>query len=187
MRKNIRQILLYTFVCLLFLSNVLSFPSAAQQENEVDKKEAVSYDLPYPGILPDHPLYPVKMFRDRFVSMFLSDPVKIAEFNLLQADKRLQAGVSLLNKNQSNVQLALSTISKGQHYFTDAVESTKDAKAQGFYTGDITHKMSLAAKKHSEVIVSMEKKVPGRERNQVAQFKKQIEKIENDVSSFSKR
>ena len=98
--------------CLLF--SPLSV--VAQEGSGSAALERVSYDLPHPGILPDNAMYPVKMFRDRVVSMFISDPVKKAEFNLLQADKRLQAGVYLLNKEAAQAELALTAISKGENY-----------------------------------------------------------------------
>src|SRR5260221_7243175 len=55
----------------------------------------VQYDLPYPGILPDNPLYTLKVIRDEVVSFFISDPLKKASFDILQADKRIGASLYL--------------------------------------------------------------------------------------------
>src|SRR3989344_6985739 len=85
----------------LFSSSVYAqteLPSSEEYDYGVTATDSATdqveeYTLPYPGILPDNLLYPIKVFRDRIVSFLISDPLKKAEFNLLQADKRLQAGV----------------------------------------------------------------------------------------------
>lgn len=121
--------------------------------------EGVKYDLPYPGILPDNPLYFLKMIRDRIVGFLISDPLKKAEFDLLQADKRLNAGIYLLDKNKDkNARLAQSTISKGEDYFEKAIEKVDQAKKQGLDTKDILRRLSEASKKHQEVLQSLEAK-----------------------------
>src|SRR5581483_4884765 len=90
--------------------------------------QEVVYTMPYPGLLPDSPLYPLKAFRDKVVSVLISDPQKQAEFDLLQADKRLGAGIALLKKNKKDYKLAESTIDKGENYFGLAIDKTKEAK-----------------------------------------------------------
>ena len=61
----------------------------------------VTYEMPYPGILPDNPFYPLKTLRDRVVGFLITDPGKNATFDLLQADKRFQAGVMLYEKDKN--------------------------------------------------------------------------------------
>src|SRR5260370_21185893 len=55
----------------------------------------VEYNLPYPGLLPDNFLYPLKTFRDKIISFFISDPLKKASFDVLQSDKRIAAAQAL--------------------------------------------------------------------------------------------
>src|SRR3989344_5431146 len=82
-------------------------------------KKSVEYNLPYPGLLPDSPFYSLKSLRDKIVSFLISSPLKKAEFNLLQADKRLNAGLYLFNSAKQNggdkdakkINLAIVTIS----------------------------------------------------------------------------
>ena len=50
-----------------------------------------NYLLPYPGMLPDNPLYMLKAMRDRVINFLIADSQKKAEFYLLQSDKRLNA------------------------------------------------------------------------------------------------
>ncbi|HSW97310.1 MAG TPA: hypothetical protein VLF89_05800, partial [Candidatus Saccharimonadales bacterium] len=38
------------------------------------ENKQIQYDLPYPGLLPDNPLYSLKVLRDKIVEFFISDP-----------------------------------------------------------------------------------------------------------------
>lgn len=115
----------------------------------------VDYELPYPGLLPDNFLYPLKVLRDRVVSFFISDPQKKAEFDLLQADKRLAAGESLLQENTPNNDLISQTISKGENYFADAVVQISLARQQGQVINDFLSKLQNASIKHQQVLYGM--------------------------------
>lgn len=125
----------------------------------------VDYTLPYPGILPDNPLYALKATRDRIISFFIADPMKKAEFDLLQADKRVQAGLFLLHKDPPEVSLAISTISKGQNYLHEALRGMEKVKREAgmedkttptgessITLGDLPDKLHTAARKHNEVL-----------------------------------
>lgn len=118
----------------------------------------VDYELPYPGLLPDSPLYLLRIIRDKAVSFLISDPKKKAEFDLLQADKRLNAGLFLFNEKKIN--LAISTISKAENYFGGALEKTKEARKEGMDVTDITRKLMNSSKKHQEILDSLEKRSP---------------------------
>jgi hypothetical protein len=63
--------------------------------------EHVTYFLPYPGILPTHPLYMFKALRDRIIEMLITDKVRKAEFYILQADKKLNMAIFLSSAGQS--------------------------------------------------------------------------------------
>ncbi|PIZ98613.1 MAG: hypothetical protein COX78_02915, partial [Candidatus Levybacteria bacterium CG_4_10_14_0_2_um_filter_35_8] len=92
-----KKLLVVFFTLLIFL---LSFQTALAEKTMSPNPAATmdNYELPYPGLLPDHPLYFLKMTRDKIIGFFISDPIKKAEFDILQSDKRLSAGVYLLNK-----------------------------------------------------------------------------------------
>lgn len=81
------------------------------------------YDLPYPGLLPDHPLYIIKVFRDRIVLFFTRDPLRRIEIKRHLADKRLSMGKALIKKGK--IELGASTISKGEKYLFEAVNDTR--------------------------------------------------------------
>ncbi|CAN5202774.1 hypothetical protein BH11PAT1_BH11PAT1_4970 [soil metagenome] len=122
------------------------------------------YFLPYPGLLPDSPLYFLKVARDRVVGFLIHDPLKKAEFNLLQADKRVQAGLNLVQKNKTKEQLAYTTVLKGENYFEDAIVKVREAKSQGIVTNDLSTKLMQANKKHIEIIQEMKKMAPEAEK-----------------------
>src|SRR5579871_6486350 len=131
---------------ILSLSPVSSVSSSAKE---------VNYFLPYPGLLPDSPLYFLKAFRDRFIGFMISNTEKKAEFNLLQADKRLNASVYLLKEGTGKDQLIISTLSKGENYFEEAIAAANEAKTQGMDTTNISRKLQMAVLKHEEVVGSL--------------------------------
>lgn len=122
---------------------------------------SVSYELAYPGILPDNPLYVFKVARDVIVGFFISDPLKKAQFDLLMADKRLNAGVYLSDEKQTpkrDGQIA-DVVSKGENYFFDAVSEVRKAVGKNEVVSPVIGNMSLSIQKHLEVIAALEKKV----------------------------
>jgi len=119
----------------------------------------VNYTLPYPGILADNPLYVLKTLRDNIIGWLINDPLKKANFDLLQSDKRLQIGVYLLRESKTKTPLAVSTISKGENYLTEAVSKVNQAKKQGESATDTIQTLHTAILKHEEVIKMLENQV----------------------------
>jgi len=117
-------------------------------EGEVEEEEAteaamlivVEYQLPYPGILPDHPIYKLKMLRDRILELLTTDQIKKADFYLLQADKRLAASILLLEKE--NDSLSETTSSKGLDYLEKTINQINEAKESQLGTDDIVLKIN---------------------------------------------
>ncbi len=114
----------------------------------------VQYDLPYPGILPGHPLYVLKVLRDRLVGFLINDSLKKAEFSLLQSDKKLFASMMLFEE-QSDDQLALDTLSKSINYMHTAVSEADRAQTMGKDTGPIAGQIKDSVKKHIEVMKNL--------------------------------
>ena len=140
-----------------FAQEELILKEATGSSETVSRNKDIEYTLPYPGLLPDSPLYFLKTARDKIVSFLISDPLKKAEFNLLAADKRLNSGIFLFNKGKEKYKLAISTVSKGENYFEDAIAKAGEAKKKGLDTNDILRRLSDSAYKHQEVIKSFEK------------------------------
>jgi len=170
-----------------------STSNEAFAQEELSIKEAtmssapkkVDYELPYPGILPDNPLYFLKMIRDRIVGFLISDPLKKAEFDLLHADKRLNAGIYLLDKNKDkNASLAQSTISKGEDYFEQAVKNVRQAKERGLDTKDILRRLSPSSIKHQEILQSLGDKAAQDLKDDYMHLQNRVKDFESQVASL---
>lgn len=130
---------------------------AAESETVMPEKKGVDYLLAYPGILPDHFLYPIKMIRDRIWLFLATDPVKKAETQLLFADKRLGAGLMLIEKGKE--EQGLTTLTKAEKYLEQAVNQEKKAREAGKDTVAFLEKLSLASQKHEEVLLNLQEVV----------------------------
>lgn len=113
----------------------------------------VQYELPYPGMLPNNPLYIFKQIRDWILDKLIMDPLKKTEFYILQGDKRLGMGLQL-NASGNGV-LAEQVISKGEKYMHRAVQTLLTVKAQGKdVPAYITDHITRALAKHAELLTS---------------------------------
>ena len=119
----------------------------------------VDYFLAYPGLLPDHPLYFLKMIRDRVWLSLTFNPLRKAELLLLFADKRLGAGKVLIEGNKA--ELGLSTLTKAEKYLERAINQERIAAQKGEQTDAFLKKLFLAIQKHEEVIVELQERFKG--------------------------
>ncbi len=187
-RYNMRKIYLLVFSLLFFLFSANM--ALAHEVSAAEKSPAVDYELPYPGLLPDNPLYVLKVTRDRIISFLISDPLKKAEFDLLQADKRLNAGIYLLNsvsQNEKRINLAISTISKAENYFGEALENIKIAGMQGIDITEMGNKLMNSSKKHQEILSSLEKKADKAFKPNFSALHKRTADFETQVKSLMLR
>lgn len=153
-----RKIILFT----VFILTVLLVPSySLAKEEDLDPSispsptptltpKPVDYQLPYPGLLPDSPLYFLKIVRDRIIDFLIADPLKQAEFDLLQSEKRFASGIVLLEKGKK--ELGATTISKGENYFEKAIDNIETANNQGTDTSSLLEKMYRSVKKQQEIL-----------------------------------
>ena len=149
MKKMFLLLTLFLFPAVVFASSATS--AATSGNVEVTTATKVEYELPYPGILPDHPLYILKQVRDWILDKLIVDSVKKAEFYILQADKRLNMGVMLAAKG--NETLSEQVISKGEKYMNNALTLLSSAKAQGGEVpAHIVDRLEKALAKHRELI-----------------------------------
>mgnify|MGYP000229957680 CR=1 FL=1 len=146
-------------------------------------QEKVVYQLPYPGILPDNPLYVFKALRDQIQAFFIRDYQKKAETYLLYSDKRVNMAMFLLEKGKIN--LAITTFSKGEKYFLKIPPLLKEAKRQGQQIpSDFIDKLKLANAKHKEIADNFLKKIPQGETAAVMEIIKINEKIKTDLEKL---
>lgn len=138
--------------CLLFiLANPA--PIFSQVINPLTPAPVVDYQLPYPGLLPGHPLYPLKTLRDKILLFFTSDPVKKIHVTLLISDKKLVMGQLLLEKG--DVDLSIKTIDAAEKTLLATVLKLRDYKKQANPPPGLADKIELAGKKHEEVILKL--------------------------------
>ncbi len=121
---------------------------------------SADYPLPYPGMLPDNPLYIIKTVRDGIILFLISDPIKKAEFNLLQAGKRFQAGLFLIKKSDQKAPLAFSTIDKGINYFSQSITIVAALKKEGMDTAPLVRKLSASFFQYTFMLSDMAKSYP---------------------------
>lgn len=138
----------------------------------------VKYTLPYPGMLPDNPLYKMKVLRDKITIKLMSEPQKKIDFYLLQTDKQMAMVPLLVDKK--SIDLAKKTALKAENNFTELtfvykIYSLKpDNKAM--------NKFKTAALKHQEVLKNAMLKVEPEDKKtfqQVINFSKtNVEELE---------
>ena len=109
------------------------------------------YYLPYPGILPDHPLYSVKMLRDK-LRLFLASGAQKNELRLLYANKRIGAAKALVDGGKQ--ELGISTAMKAEGYLNQLVGQDFDQLSDEFLSD-----VFLASKKHREILSSISKQI----------------------------
>ncbi len=130
----------------------------ASSSAAISGDEKIDYSLPYPGILPDHPLYWIKMVRDRIRLLLTRDPRSRYDLMILYADKRLGAGQALILGNQPK--LGVSTITKAEKYLFQAVS---EFAALNQNEGDQPERVNQLIKillKHQEIIKPLIDRVP---------------------------
>jgi len=168
-----------------FLILIITIPLTVYlSKGRVIKAEnKVAYQLPYPGILPDHPLYFLKALRDR-VSLFLNRSLqKKAEIYLLYSDKKVAAAQTLLEKGKEK--LALETLAKGERYFFEIPSLMEQANKQGeSFPKDLVENIKTANEKHAEVINDFFKKVSQGQNLYLLEIKKINDEIKKKLASF---
>ncbi|MDO8621178.1 MAG: DUF5667 domain-containing protein [Candidatus Levybacteria bacterium] len=149
-KKSALHILIILFSLFIFPIVQTSFAEESTQST------IIKYDLAYPGILPDNPLYKLKVVRDKIVASLISDPNKKIEFYLLQTDKGILATAMLIDNNK--VDLALQTALKAENNYTLLTQQLYKFRQKP--NANFFKKLKTASLKHQEVLASLIKRVP---------------------------
>jgi len=162
-----KTFLLLSFILIVFFSFYLLVVAeeGVKTNTEEIKIEAkkIDYVLPYPGILPDHPLYFLKAIRDKLLDFFTRDYIKKAQLYLLFSDKRANMAIGLAKKGKWG--LMISTVSKGEKYTLKIIQLLETSKKQGASAeSDFILRAKLSNDKHREIIETLLKDVPQGER-----------------------
>jgi hypothetical protein len=149
------------FFSFLFLITVLSgfYLVNSCQKNIVYGQEKIFYTLPYPGILPDHPLYFIKAIRDKMMDVLTRDNIKKANLYLLFSDKRINMAIMLSKKGKNK--LAVTTFAKGEKYFLKIPDLLLMSKKQGVApSSELIENIKTANAKHREIAMELLKVSP---------------------------
>jgi len=166
-----RKILIPVFIVLILFFTVPIFYFANYSQTiSIDDKKTV-YELPYPGILPDHPLYIFKVFRDKILDFSTRDNLKKVDLYILLSDKRAKMAQNLNGKGKTD--LAISTMSKGEKYFLKIPYLLKNYKLQGgALNQEILDKVIASNSKHKEIIQELLKNSPEGTQYRIAEILK---------------
>jgi len=153
------------------------------QKTIVYGQEKVFYNLPYPGILPDHPLYPLKAIRDKMMDILTRDNLKKANLYLLFSDKRLNMALMLMKKGKNK--LAITTFAKGEKYFLKIPELLANSKKQGVAPpSEMVDNIKLANAKHKEIANQIFKDVPANQITTMEEIIKMIQEISDKLKKL---
>ncbi len=141
------------------VASYFAFAVQSSGETFAPTQNKVVYNLPYPGILSDNPLYIFKAIRDYIVDFLTRDGLKKAQLYLLYSDKRVAMAEALAREGK-NMQ-AITALSKGEKYFLKIPDVLKNAKSQGEAApSTFIETLKLANAKHAEVITELMKTLP---------------------------
>ncbi|KKP94619.1 MAG: hypothetical protein US02_C0022G0003 [Candidatus Levybacteria bacterium GW2011_GWA2_36_13] len=182
-----RKIFPLALIVLFLFSLVTTGRSFAKEDNILSPSPTpitkIEYQLPYPGLLPGSPLYPLKKLRDKIIEVLTTDPLKKAEFYLLQSDKNLETGVMLVNRGDGKT--AESTISKGENYFEQAISKIISAKEEQANVDEVLGRMQLSSMKHQEVIKDLMNKTKGEIKSGLRKSLKRSQDFEKRLDELS--
>ena len=166
----------YLFVVLLLSPFV--FFSSAQIAFAQDSSEPLptSYDMTHPGLLPDHPLYFLKVARDNVMGFFKGEPLDRASFALLQADKHMAASQVMLSQKQ-NSELAYISLETSQDYLEESIRQTASAKKEGIGTEELCQKLKQASQKHLAMFGELKQYVSEEDKKKFEEDRKNAEKL----------
>jgi len=160
--KMITRIAIVTMLFSVFVSanRVMAKTENLTGQNEFPNtpivSEEIEYALPYPGILPDHPLYLFKQIRDSIMRMFISNPVKQIEFSLLQSDKYLATAMTYADMKKWD--RAGQTVIQSQKEMEQAIAGVITARKSDIVVpGHVVVNLERSTVKHTQRIDEMKK------------------------------
>ncbi len=175
-----RYLLLVSFVVLVPF--ITYFVLGASDTLVKTPQEKVIYNLPYPGLLPDSPLYLTKIVRDRINDFLTRDNLKKAELYLLNSDKRASMSMALALKGKNK--LAIDTFIKGEKYFIKIPNLLRSAKKQGTQApSSFIETLKLSNAKHKEMIEELIKILPQGLNEPLTQLSDLNQQIKTEIDS----
>lgn len=154
--------LAFGFLALALLCSSITIQAKEMTSTAIEDEKVtavpmrVEYDLAFPGMLPDSPLYKLKVLRDKIIAASIFNPSKKIDFYVLQTDKGILAAAMLIDKNK--IDLAQETALKAENNFT--LISTQLYILPKKPNKDFFKRLETAGLKHQEVLRSIIARVP---------------------------
>lgn len=158
MPKSHLVILFFALFTFFFVSTAAAQQNLMENQSSDVKVEPakIDYNLAFPGMLPDNPLYKIKVLRDKISMILISDPYKRTDFYLLQTDKGILATAILVDKNK--IELAEKTALKAENNMT--LLANELYRFQQKPDAKFFDKLRTASLKHQEVLDSLINRLP---------------------------
>lgn len=150
-----RAIILLAAITTLYILLLNTVSAATPLIVSNTQKRASDYQLAYPGLLPDNPLYVLKVLRDKIIAFLITDPQKKTDYFLLQADKLIASVPELVDKKE--IDLAKTTALKGENNMTELTFVYKNYGTKP--DASMYETLMKASLKHQEVLSIVMKKV----------------------------
>jgi len=127
----------------------------------------IEYELPYPGLLPDHPLYPLKKVRDRILLLFTRTPDRKSQLLHLLSDKKMAMVQVLWDNNKK--ELAVATAAEAEMNLLSAAVEVQGLKQRNILSVGVAENMDLAARKHEEMLLTLMAESSGEQQTLIQQ------------------
>lgn len=168
--RAVKKLLIGLIVIVIYIGSVFWGGKVRAQEGNNGGK--IEYALAYPGILPDSPIYFLKVARDKFMLWAIRDVHQKAFYLILLSDKRLVAGEALISKSNKSSDIGVMAVIEGEQYFSQAVDQAIAVKKAGADTNDLFSKLTVSSAKHTEVINNLLNKISGRDAEQLVKARR---------------
>ncbi|MDP4010864.1 MAG: DUF5667 domain-containing protein [Candidatus Roizmanbacteria bacterium] len=146
-----KRIILSIVAAVLSITCVPALYSVTKPQSVDIEKKTVLYQLPYPGLLPGHPLYILKVIRDNILIFTTRDNQKKAKLYLHLSDKNMSTSIALINEGKE--QAAIEQLKTAERRFLLIPPILQELKSQGGeYASAFIVDLSQSNQKHREVI-----------------------------------
>lgn len=153
----------------------------AQLQQGSDMKTAtVEYQMPYPGLLPDSPIYGFKKLRDFVWLMGTGDYGKKAEVLLLLSDKQMKGAELMMDKGKAGASVEMAR--RSEELFRQILENNKKGQQQGRKPqSEFIQQLKLSNQKHAEIITDLLTEAPQGKRAELEEVLEMNESIAGKI------
>jgi len=152
-----KRIIISISILLFSLSFIPAYYSITQSQSINIEKKDVPYQLPYPGLLPGHPLYFLKTIRDDILLFTTRDNLKKAKLYLHLSDKNMATARALMEDGKE--QAATEQLIKGEERFLAIPSLLTNLKKQGGGCPfELVLELQLSNQKHKQIITDVAEK-----------------------------